>query len=38
MDQKEDPYCQHILHYQDKIYQKAEELAKLEQKVPKITK
>ena len=29
-NQKDDPYCQHILHYQDMIYKKAEKLAQLD--------
>ena len=29
-NQKDDPYCQHLLHYQDLIYKKAEKLAQLE--------
>ena len=35
--QKDDPFCQHILHYQDQIYQKAEKLSKLEHKMNKLT-
>ncbi len=30
--QKEDPYCQHLLHYQESILQEAQKLSKLQQK------
>lgn len=35
-NQKDDPNCQSIMYYQDMIYRKAEQLAKLEQKVGKL--